>query len=426
MNNAIGRLVTKDTLRVGGLMSGTSADGVDTAIIDIRGRDVQVLAFDTYPYRAALRGEILRLCRPESARLDAICHYNHLLGEVFAEAVIRLCDESGIALDSIDLIGSHGQTIYHNPNGGRYAGRVVRSTLQIGEPSVIAQRTGITTVADFRPRDMAAGGEGAPLVPYADYILFSDRRLTRAVQNIGGIANVTFLPPLDGSTDRVPCPRLRGHAIRANDGRACLRQRRHGTQYPDHVLAFDTGPGNMVIDGVMRLITKGKRSYDRGGAMAAKGIAHEGLLRETLRHPFFRRRPPKSTGREQFGQQYCEWLYDKACRNGLMPEDIVATATAFTASTIASAYRRFLPAMPDEMILCGGGAHNATLVRMLQAGLEGVRIRSTDEFGIDVDAKEAVSFAILAYATIQGVPNNLPRVTGASEPVVMGKIVPGR
>jgi anhydro-N-acetylmuramic acid kinase len=195
---------------------------------------------------------------------------------------------------------------------------------------------------------------------------------------------------------------------------------------PDDVIAFDTGPGNMVIDGVMRLITKGKRAYDRGGAMAGRGSVDAGLLREMLRHPFFRRRPPKSTGREQFGQRYCEWLYDRARRKGLMPEDIVATATAFTASTIASAYRRFLPAMPDEMILCGGGAHNATLVRMLQSGLEGVRIRSTDEFGIDVDAKEAVSFAILAYATIQGVPNNLPRVTGASEPVVLGKIVPGK
>jgi len=377
-------------------MSGTSADGVDAAIVDIRGRRVRVRAFATYPYRAALRSEVLRLCRPESARLDAICHYNHLLGEVFAEAVTRLCGESGIPLDSVDLIGSHGQTIYHNPDGDRHAGRVVRSTLQIGEPSVIAQRTGITTVADFRPRDMAAGGEGAPLVPYADYILFSDRRVTRAVQNIGGIANVTFLPSLEAGQDS------------------------------SGVIAFDTGPGNMVIDGVMRLITKGRHAYDRGGAMAARGAADEELLHEMLRHPFFRRRPPKSTGREQFGQQYCEWLYDKARRKDLMPEDIVATATAFTASTIGSAYRRFLPAMPEEMILCGGGAHNATLVRMLRAGLKGVRIRSTDEFGIDVDGKEAVSFAILAYATIRGMPNNLPRVTGASEPVVMGKIVPGR
>jgi anhydro-N-acetylmuramic acid kinase len=283
----------------------------------------------------------------------------------------------------------------------------VRSTLQIGEPSVIAQRTGITTVADFRPRDMAAGGEGAPLVPYADYILFNDRRLIRAVQNIGGIANVTFLPACSDAVRR-------------------SSQCTYAHTTDKDVLAFDTGPGNMVIDGVMRLITRGRRHYDRDGATAAKGTVHEPLLREMLRHPFLRRRPPKSTGREQFGQQYCEWLYSKARKEGLMPEDAVATATAFTASTIASAYRKFLPAMPDEMILCGGGAHNATLVRMLQSGLEGVRIRSTDEFGIDVDAKEAVSFAILAYATIRGVPNNLPRVTGASEPVVMGKIVPGR
>jgi len=399
--NSVAKIAAKKSLRVAGLMSGTSADGVDAAIVDIHERQVHVLAFRTYPYRAALRSEVLRLCRPETARLDAICHYNHLLGEVFAEAVIKLCKERRIPLESIDLIGSHGQTIYHNPNGGRYAGRVVRSTLQIGEPSVIAQRTGITTVADFRPRDMAAGGEGAPLVPYADCILFRDRRLIRGVQNVGGIANVTFLPAC-----RVGC----AHRFPANTD----------------VLAFDTGPGNMVIDGVMRLITKGKHAYDRGGAMAAKGTVDEGLLREMLRHPFFRRRPPKSTGREQFGQQYCEWLYDKARRKGLMPEDIAATATAFTASTIASAYRRFLPSMPDEMILCGGGAHNATLVRMLQSGLDGVRIRSTDEFGIDVDAKEAVSFAILAYATIKGVPNNLPRVTGASEPVVLGKIIPGR
>lgn len=392
VKNLAAALGSRTSLRVAGLMSGTSADGVDAAIVDIRERRVRVRAFATYPYRPALQNEILRLCRPESARLDAICHYNHVLGEVFAEAVIRLCAEAGIALNSIDLIGSHGQTIYHNPNGGRYAGRLIRSTLQIGEPSVIAQRTGITTVADFRPRDMAAGGEGAPLVPYADSILFGDRKLVRAVQNIGGIANVTFLP--------LSCP--------------------------SDIFAFDTGPGNMVIDGVMRLVTKGKRAYDRGGAMAARGTVDEQLLREMSRDPFFRRRPPKSTGREQFGQQYGEWLFDKARRKGLMPEDIVATATAFTASTIASAYRRFLPAMPDEMILCGGGAHNASLVRMLQSELPAVKIRSTDEFGIDVDAKEAVSFAILAYATIRGMPNNLPRVTGAGEPVVLGKIVPGR
>jgi len=393
MNNLIAKLASKHKLRVAGLMSGTSADGVDVAIVDIRGRDVRLLAFEVSPYSSALRKEILNLCRPETARLDGICHYNHVLGEVFAEAVIKLCDKSGISLRSIDLIGSHGQTIWHHPNGPRYGGRTIRSTLQIGEPCRIAQRTGITTVADFRPRDMAAGGQGAPLVPYADYVLFRDEHLCRAVQNVGGIANATLLPP--------------------------------GCQQND-VLAFDTGPGNMVIDGVMRLVSKGQRHYDRGGATAAKGTVHEKLLNEMLRHPFLRRRPPKSTGREEFGQNYCEWFYDKSRREELLPEDMVATATAFTASSIALAYRRFLPRLPDEMILCGGGAHNQTLVRTLQERLEGVRIRSTDEFGISVDAKEAVSFAILAYATVKGIANNVPRVTGADESVVLGKIVPGR
>ncbi len=411
MGRSITELASKDKLRVAGLMSGTSADGVGVAIVDIRARQVRVLAFDTFPYPAALRREILSLCRPETARLDQICHYNHVLGEVFGDAVVRLCEKTGIPLRSIDIIGSHGQTIYHLPKGGRYGGRAIGSTLQIGEPSRIAQRTGITTVADFRPRDMAAGGEGAPLVPYADCVLFRDERLCRTVQNIGGIANLTFLPPC-----RVGC----AHQSR---GRSMV-----GTAHPTSqgVLAFDTGPGNMVIDGMMRLVTKGRRQYDRNGAMATQGEVHEGLLREMLRHPFFRRRPPKSTGREQFGQQYCEWFYRRACRERLMPEDMVATATAFTASSIALAYHKFLPRLPDEMILCGGGAHNATLMRMLQQQLEGVRIRSTDEFGISVDAKEAVSFALLAYATIKGVANNIPAATGASEPVVMGKIVPGR
>jgi anhydro-N-acetylmuramic acid kinase len=397
-------------------MSGTSADGVDVAIVDIRGRKVELLAFETFPYSHAMRESILALCRPETARVDDICHLNHVLGEVFAEAVIKLCDRSGIPLRSIDLIGSHGQTIWHNPQGPRYRGRTIRSTLQIGEPSRIAQRTGITTVADFRPRDMAAGGEGAPLVPYADHALFSDRRLCRAVQNIGGIANVTFLPACSDAVRRsssmdVP-PMTRGHG---QDARAT-----------ESILAFDTGPGNMVIDGLVRRITEGKRHYDRGGAMAARGNVHEALLRQMLRHPFLRRRPPKSTGREQFGQSYCERLYKEARRLKLSAEDMLATATAFTASTIATAYRRFLPRTPDEMILCGGGAHNATLVRMLQSQLADVRIRSMDEFGISVDAKEAVSFAMLAYATIHGVANNIPSVTGANEPVVLGKIVPGR
>ncbi|MDI9431165.1 MAG: anhydro-N-acetylmuramic acid kinase [Planctomycetota bacterium] len=383
----------RKTIRVAGLMSGTSVDGVDVAIVDIRDAKVRLVAFDVFPYKPALRAEILSLCHPNSAKVDRICHLNHVLGEVFAEAVATLCRKSGVALGSIDLIGSHGQTIWHQPEGGRYGGRTIRSTLQIGEPSVIAQRTGITTVADFRPRDMAAGGQGAPLVPYADYVLFRDVKVSRAVQNIGGIANVTFLP------------------------RACRR---------DDILAFDTGPGNMVIDGVCRLVTGGKRRYDRGGAMAARGRIDETLLREMLKHPFLRRKPPKSTGREEFGQAYSEWFGRESQRRTLGPEDVVATVTAFTACTIAEAYRKFLPAMPDEMILGGGGAHNRTLVRMLRRELEAVKIRTTDEFGIDVDAREAVAFAILAWATMRGTANSVPSATGAAEPVVLGKIVPGR
>lgn len=392
--NRIAKLAAKTKMRVIGLMSGTSADGVDAAIVDIDESPrtvVRLLAFEVFAYPPALRSKILELCQPEMSRLDDICHYNFVLGEVFADAAVKLCSRSGIALRSIDLIGSHGQTIHHNPAGRHYARKAIPSTLQIAEPSIIAQRTGITTVADFRPRDMAVGGQGAPLVPYADYILFNDKILSRAVQNIGGIANVTYLPS---------CCRLRD------------------------VVAFDTGPGNMIIDRIVSLATRGRRQYDADGKMAAKGAVNAKLLGEMLRHPFLQRRPPKSTGREEFGFFYADQTYEKARKNKLTGPDIAATATAFTAVSIAQAYRRFLPAMPDEVILCGGGAHNATLIQMLQQELSGVRIRRMYDFGISGDAKEAVSFAILAYATIKDLPNNVPTATGAEQPVVLGKIVP--
>jgi len=391
MRRQIREIAGKGKMRVVGLMSGTSADGVDAAIVEIDSRKVQLLAFDTFMYPASLRRQILGLCRPESARLDDICHYNFVLGEVFADAVIKLCSKSGIALDSIDLVGSHGQTIYHQPSGKRYSGKTICSTLQIGEPSVIAQRTGITTVADFRPRDMAADGQGAPLVPYADYVLFKHKRLTRAVQNIGGIANVTLLP--GGCTQ-------------------------------DDIIALDTGPGNMVIDGIVNLVSSGRKHCDTGGKMAARGTVDKRLLSEMLRHPFFRRDPPKSTGREEFGADFAERIYRRAGKKGLADADIVASVTALTAKSIAQACRRFLKAMPDELILCGGGSHNRTLVEMLQAELSDVKMLSTDDFGISVDAKEAVSFAILAWATIKGMTNNVPAATGAERPVILGKIVP--
>lgn len=391
VSSRIREIAAKNKMRVAGLMSGTSVDGLDVAIVDIIGRKVSLLAFDVFPYTTTLRREILRLCNPETARLEDICHYNFVLGEVFADAIIKLCSKSGISLSSIDLVGSHGQTIYHNPQGKRYGRMKIRSTLQIGEPSVIARRTGITTVADFRPGDMASGGEGAPLVPYADYFLFCHNRLSRAIQNIGGIANVTFLP------------------------RCCKR---------DDIIAFDTGPGNMLIDGIIQLISGGKKCFDPAGRIAAEGTVNKRLLNEMLRHPFLRRNPPKSTGREEFGSVFVSKIYQSAAQKGLSDNDIVATVTAFTANSIIRAYHQFLPVMPDEVILCGGGSHNNTLIEMLRSKLPNAKMLSTGDFGISVDAKEAVSFAILAWATINGLANNVPGATGADQPVVLGKIIP--
>jgi anhydro-N-acetylmuramic acid kinase len=378
------QLFRKKKMRLAGLMSGTSADGVDVAIIDFDGKKVRQIAFGQFSYSPSFRKKIFNLFRPDSGRVDEICRMNFEIGELFADSLIKLSKKAGIKLDTIDLIGSHGQTIYHIP-------QQPRSTLQIGEPSVIAERTGIATVADFRPRDITAGGQGAPLVPYADFILFQDKRKTRALQNIGGIANVTFLPA--GGT--------------AGD-----------------ILAFDTGPGNMIMDRVTYLVTKGGKTYDNAGKLAAKGKINSELLNQLMTHPYLGRRPPKTTGREDFGLQFSDALYANGRRKRIDPLDILATVTAFTAKTIAQAYIRFLPRKVDEMILCGGGSWNKTLLNMLQAELPGTQLRLMNEFGLNPDAKEAVSFAILAYATIHGMPNNVPSATGAKRPVVLGKIVP--
>jgi len=385
----LARLARKEKLRVAGLMSGTSADGVDAAIVDVSAESVSVAAFATYPYPAKVRTAVLELSA--GGAVADLAHFNFVLGEIFAAAVIRLCRESGVPLDSIDLIGSHGQTVCHLPEGRRFGRKKLRSTLQIAEPSVIAERTGVTTVADFRGRDIAAGGQGAPLVPAADYILFRDDRVSRAVQNIGGVANVTFLSA------------------------GCART---------GITAFDTGPGNMVIDGVVRLATGGKRRFDRDGAMAARGRVDGRLLAALMRHPFLARKPPKTTGREDFGAAFAESLFKRARKRRLPPEDIVATATAFTAESIAAAYGKFLPERPDEVILCGGGARNPALMQMLAERCAPAAVRTTDEFGIDADAREAVSFAILAAETIRGNPGNVPAATGAAHPAILGKVVP--
>jgi len=391
-------------------MSGTSADGVDVAIVDIGPRDrgprgqeigVRLRAFHTFPYPVALRRRIFAIFDPETARVDDLCDLNFALGEAFASALIRLSRRSGVPLGSIDLVGSHGQTVCHRPRGRPLGRRRGGSTLQIGEPAIIAERTGITTVADFRPRDIAAGGEGAPLVPYADFVLFHDKRLSRAVQNVGGIANVTYLPAGGRSTQRLSTGDL------------------------GDVVAFDTGPGNMMIDRIAWRASGGRATYDKGGRMAARGQVSDRLLAELMEHPYLARRPPKSTGRETFGVRFADEVYARARRRGLAPRDILATVTEFTVRSIAEAYRRFLPAMPDEVIICGGGARNRTLLARLRESLRPARVAPMDEFGLDARAKEAVSFAILAYATVHGLPGNVPSATGARRAAILGKVIPG-
>jgi len=355
-------------------MSGTSADGVDAAAVEINRTNAKVLAFDVFPFPAGVRRRIIELGEQKLVTAGDIADLNFKLGGIFADAVIELCRKNRIALKSIDAIGSHGQTIFHRP---------AKSTFQIGEPAVIAYKTGRTVVADFRPMDIAAGGQGAPLVPFADYFLFRSSK-NRAIQNIGGIANVTFLPA---------------------NGR------------PKDVIAFDTGPGNMIIDQMVCWFTRGKQKFDRNGQIAAKGKVLRNVLDLMLKHCYLRQKPPKTTGREVFGSEYAKAFFE---RN--YAEDMIATATAFTAVSIADAYKKFLPAMPDEVILCGGGARNKTLVAMLRQNINS-KILFTDDFGINSDAKEAVSFAILAYATINGMTNNMPGATGAKKAVVLGKII---
>lgn len=385
-------------MRVIGLMSGTSADGIDVAVVQIRGhgfrRTMRLEAFRTFPYPPAVRRFVLRLANPAPetrVTVGEISQLNFLLGELFAEAVLEACRKLRISLRSVDLIGSHGQTIFHQGSPARFCGFPVRSTLQIAEPSIIAQRTGITTVADFRPRDMAAGGQGAPLVPFVDYLLYRHARLGRVVLNIGGIANLTVIP------------------ARAK---------------PEDVFAFDTGPGNMVMDALAESFSRGRLHFDCEGRMAARGKLLPEVLRWALAHPFFRERPPRSAGREQFGRAFAKAFRRRAGR--ARPEDTMRTAAEFTVASIADAFRRFIrPRVRiDEWIASGGGAHNRFLMSRLAQELKGVRITPSARYGIPEDAKEAFAFAVLAYETHHGRPGNLPGATGASRPLILGKILP--
>jgi anhydro-N-acetylmuramic acid kinase len=369
-----------------GLISGTSADAIDAAAVRIGGAGVdarvEVLATGAHPLPGELRQRLWALTERGSVR--EVCELNVLLGELFAEAAAAMAARVG----GLDLIGSHGQTIYHIPPADGRPG----STLQIGEPAVIAERTGVLTVADFRPRDMAAGGMGAPLVPYGDYVLFRHPARTRLIQNIGGIANVTLLPAGGG---------------------------------PGEVAAFDTGPGNMVIDALMRRLFG--RDYDSAGEVAAAGRVHEPLLAELLADEFITAAPPKATGRERYGEPYAQRVADRAEAMGLSAEDVVATVTALTAEAIVLNYSRFaFPTRPvDEVLVAGGGARNRTLMERLAARLAPRPVMTTADLGIDSDAKEAIAFAILANDAVMGLATNLPGATGASHPVILGAIIPG-
>ena len=389
---SIQEIVHKKTKLVIGLMSGTSADGLDAALTEIDGCGLQTrvrqLAFVSLPYDEAARREILRLAGGKAGGSHDLCLFHFWLGHASLEACRAVCRQAGVMPDAIDLVGSHGQTLYHIPVPENYLGHSLAATLQLGEASVIAEGLGCPVISDFRVRDMAAGGLGAPLVPYAEYLIYSSGEKTVGLQNIGGIANLTVLP--------------------------------RGGQLAD-TFAFDTGPGNMVMDQLTERITSGRLHYDENGALAAQGKADADLLQWMLGDPYLKKAPPKTTGRESYGEMYVSALMQAGKERGLAALDILATATRFTAECIGIAVENFCPVQPDELVVGGGGSRNPVLMACLRARLS-IPVLTNEDLGYDSDAKEAVAFAVLANECLHGLCNNVPSVTGARHPVVMGKI----
>ncbi len=383
---------------VAGVMSGTSADGINVALVQVpargRGRPRPrhtLLGQEEYPFPAPVRRAILRMMNAELARVADLARLNFLLGELYAEAVAKTARKHRVKLE---LVGCHGQTLYHQGVAERFLGRKLAATWQTGEGAVIAARLRIPVVSDFRPADIAAGGKGAPLVPFLDYLLYRDERRNRIAQNIGGIANLTAIPA--------------GASLR-------------------HVVAFDTGPGNMVIDAVMEELFS--KRYDRGGRVAASGHVLDEVITRLLRAPFFRQKPPRTAGREEFGREYMG-RFLQICHGASKP-DVVATATALTARSIADAVQRFVlprfgsrPRRDHQMIVSGGGAKNRTLMAMLRDEIAplGIGLHFSDEFGLPAEAKEAVAFALLAHQTWRRRPSNVPSATGAKRAAILGKI----
>ncbi|HMF90155.1 MAG TPA: anhydro-N-acetylmuramic acid kinase [Candidatus Angelobacter sp.] len=380
-------------------MSGTSADGIDVALVHITGKKsargldfasdlhLELLGHEHFPYSRAVRHAVLNAMNARHASVADLARLNFLLGELYAEAVTRA--QRGARVRRLDLVGCHGQTIYHQGEATNYRRRKIACTWQTGEAAVMAARLGAPVVSDFRPADMAAGGRGAPLVPFLDYALFRDRRVGRIVQNIGGIANLTAIP---------------------------------AAAKPADVLAFDTGPGNMVIDQLMQSLFH--KPYDRDGRTAQQGVLLKPLLDVLLRNPYFKKLPPKTAGREEFGREYTKGLLQR--RGRAAKADLIATATALTVKSISGAIKKFV--LPRgkyrELIVSGGGSDNRTMMLMLAEELSrlGLQLRRSDDLGLPSQAKEAVAFALLAYQTWHHRPGNIPSATGARRPAVLGKI----
>ncbi len=393
-------------MTVAGVMSGTSADGIDVSVVRIAASSLAartprrlgtparpkltLLAHEHFAYPAALRRAVLAAMNAQSTSTAELARLNWRLGLAYAEAVKETAKKRKLRLD---LVGCHGQTLYHQARAENYAGRKFACTWQAGEAQAIAAELGVPVVSNFRPADMLAGGQGAPFVPFLDYVLFADAKRGRVLQNIGGIANLTALP----------------------------------AKSPPHgVVAFDTGPGNMVIDWLAQKLFD--KSFDRNGALAARGTVIEPVLKEALRHPYFKLRPPKTAGREQFGRAYAAEFLEKCLAHSKNPNDALATATALTAESIACSYSRYVQAKTEshavDFIVSGGGARNRTLMKMLAARLEplGCILCDSDAFGLPVEAKEAAAFALLAWRTWHRLPGNVPSATGAKRAVILGQV----
>jgi anhydro-N-acetylmuramic acid kinase len=388
--------MTARAMKVLGMMSGTSADGIDVALVRISGAPpnlaAKLEAHFHVPFPPYLRERVLRLANGAASTTAEISELNFLLGEELARAAIAACKKWRVALKDVLLIGSHGQTVFHQGTSGETQGKVrTPSTLQLGDISLIAERTGIPTIGDFRPADMAAGGQGAPLIPFADYLLYGDSARGRVALNIGGIANVTVIPA--------------------------------GAE-PQDVFAFDTGPGNMIVDAIVEQSTHGRAEFDRDSRIALSGRTIPELLVRLMHEPYLRKKPPKSAGREQFGQDYAQSLIRWGKQHHASPADLVRTTTMFTSLSIADAFRRFiLPrAHVEELIVAGGGAHNPLMMAQLAASLPGIEVIPASKFGVPPEAKEAFGFALLAYETYHARPGNLPSATGARHTAVLGKL----